>query len=414
MEAPKDKYYLTYLTFLIHGIGILMPWNMFITAIGYFTQHKLSPSYIGYDFPYLPKFMQYLTFCSQIPALILSWLNIFVRIKGPLTIRIVCSIGVVIVVFIFTIFMAMLDTSGAPQFFFWQTMLCVVIMNSANGVYQNSIFGIVAKLPGKYTAAVILGNNISGTFASLVSLISKLSTPNLKLAAIWYFIMALFVLLLCFDTYFALPLNKYYRFFDEHEKQVEQQGKSSNNERETPPYWQITKQAFPQLANVFLVFFVTLAVFPALQAGIQKSSENFFVSDRVYVDVMCFLTFNLFAMIGSWLPTYIIWPGPKKLWIPVVVRLIYIPLFLFCNYQVEGVTRKLPVLFKNDYVYFLIGSTMAITSGYLSSLAMMYAPGTVEERYAQTAAMIAAAALLSGIFLGIIFAFIWPEMILIG
>ncbi|XP_072377540.1 equilibrative nucleoside transporter 1-like [Diabrotica undecimpunctata] len=411
MDAPVDKYYLTYITFLVHGIGILMPWNMFITAIGYFTQYKLSSSYIGYDYPFLSKFMQYLTFCSQIPAVILSWMNIFVRIKGKLTIRIVWSIGVVIVVFIFTIFMAMLDTSRAPNFFFWSTMLCVVIMNSANGVYQNSIFGLIAKLPGKYTAAVILGNNISGTFASIVSLISKLSTPNLKLAAIWYFIMALFVLLLCFDTYFALPLNKYYRFYDEHEKQVEQQGKSSSGETERPPYWKITKQAFPQLANVFLVFFVTLAVFPALQAGIQKSNKNFFVSDYVYVDVMCFLTFNVFAMIGSWLPTYVIWPGPKLLWIPVTVRLIYIPLFLFCNYQVEGVTRNLPVLIKNDYIYFLIGATMAISSGYLSSLAMMYAPGTVEERYAQTAAMIAAAALLSGIFTGILIAFIWPGII---
>lgn len=32
LNTPPDKYNLVYLTFLIHGIGVLMPWNMFITA----------------------------------------------------------------------------------------------------------------------------------------------------------------------------------------------------------------------------------------------------------------------------------------------------------------------------------------------------------------------------------------------
>ena len=31
--------------------------------------------------------------------------------------------------------------------------------------------------------------------------------PNTRTSAIYYFITALFVLLACFDTYFALPLN---------------------------------------------------------------------------------------------------------------------------------------------------------------------------------------------------------------
>lgn len=34
LNTPPDKYNLVYITFLIHGIGVLMPWNMFITAVG--------------------------------------------------------------------------------------------------------------------------------------------------------------------------------------------------------------------------------------------------------------------------------------------------------------------------------------------------------------------------------------------
>jgi equilibrative nucleoside transporter 1/2/3 len=77
----------------------------------------------------------------------------------------------------------------------------------ANGIYQNTIFGMAAKLPGKYTGAVVLGSNISGTFTAVVSLLTSTMTSNKKMAAIYYFITALFVLLVCFDTYFALPLN---------------------------------------------------------------------------------------------------------------------------------------------------------------------------------------------------------------
>lgn len=32
ISPPYDKYKLIFFTLLIHGIGTLMPWNMFITA----------------------------------------------------------------------------------------------------------------------------------------------------------------------------------------------------------------------------------------------------------------------------------------------------------------------------------------------------------------------------------------------
>ncbi|KAJ8937005.1 hypothetical protein NQ314_012087 [Rhamnusium bicolor] len=67
-------------------------------------------------------------------------------------------------------------------------------------------------------------------------------------------------------------------------------------------------------------------------------------------------------------------PSPKYLWIPVTLRVLYIPFYLLCNYQVEGVTRVLPVVVNNDWVYWIVAVTMALTSGYCSSLGMMYTP----------------------------------------
>jgi equilibrative nucleoside transporter 1/2/3 len=42
---------------------------------------------------------------------------------------------------------------------------------------------------------------------AVINLVSIYLAPNPRTAAIYYFITALFVLLACFDTYFALPLN---------------------------------------------------------------------------------------------------------------------------------------------------------------------------------------------------------------
>jgi multisubunit Na+/H+ antiporter MnhB subunit len=49
--------------------------------------------------------------------------------------------------------------------------------------------------------------NLSGTIVAVINLISIAVAPNPRTAAIYYFITALFILLACFDTYFALPLN---------------------------------------------------------------------------------------------------------------------------------------------------------------------------------------------------------------
>nr|CAH7750237.1 unnamed protein product [Callosobruchus chinensis] len=409
LNQPPDRHKLVYLTFLIHGIGVLMPWNMFITAMDYFIGYKLSEDYIGFSFPYLPNFMQYLTFSSQVPNVLFNWMNIFVQIGGSMTTRVVWSITVGVILFILTVVLAMIDTSSSAYAFFWITMITVVAMNMANGIYQNTIYGMAAKLPPQYTGAVVLGNNISGTFAAIVSLVSSMTTENIRMAAIYYFITALFVLLVCFDTYFALPLNRFYRHFELKSKK-QQQVPSATGIKERPPYWYIFKKSLPQLGNVFLMFFVTLACFPAMNADVRPVSEDFPIQ-KYFTSITCFITFNVMSMLGSLLPSVVIWPAPKWLWIPVTLRLAYIPFFLLCNYQVKSVDRVLPVLIKNDWVYWIVSSTMGFTNGYWSSLAMMYTPRQVEGRHAPMAGMFAAAALITGIFVGILASFLWPWVI---
>ncbi|XP_029165286.1 equilibrative nucleoside transporter 1-like isoform X1 [Nylanderia fulva] len=413
LNPPRDRLNLVFCILVLHGIGALMPWNMFITAKDYFVSYKLSKEYTDVDTNYATNFLAYLGFAAQIPNLLFNWLNVFLQLGGNLTTRIVWSIFILVVVFVFTVVLAMIDSSGWPGVFFWTTMVSVVILNTANGIYQNSVFGMAAKLPIKYTGAVILGSNISGTFTAIINFLAQIMAPNARTAAIYYFITALFILLACFDTYFALPINRFYRYHELlHQKETnKRQLENSSRGSNSPPYWMIFKACFPQCFNTFLVFFVTLALFPSVQSDIQPSDKNFPVPPEYYSSVMCFLTFNITAMLGSSIASLVQWPSHKYLLIPVWLRFVYIPLFLFCNYRPALTERLLPVYIDNDWIFWAIAVTMGLSSGYLSSLSMMYCPKMVDSQYASTAGMFGAASLITGIFTGIMFSMAMPSLV---
>lgn len=192
---------------------------------------------------------------------------------------------------------------------------------------------------------------------------------------------------------------------DIEEKLVEDDSNDSNTNKERPPIWKVFCMAWKQCVNVFLVFFVTLSIFPVIQSDVKPVDENFFGSvettNKYFSNVCCFLVFNMFAMIGNIIPNYVTIPGPDRLWIPVMLRFIFIPLFLYCNYA--PTKRVWPVLIESDWIFIIAGIAFGLSSGYLSSLCMMYAPKTVPPEYAGTAGMIAAACLILGIFCGINF-----------
>lgn len=170
----------------------------------------------------------------------------------------------------------------------------------------------------------------------------------------------------------------------------------------------VFKKTWVQCLNVFMVFFVTLSIFPAVHANIVTSGD-LQIPHKYFSPVTCFLTFNVCAMLGNLIPNWFSRPGPKFLWIPVFARLLFIPFFLLCNYN--PATRQWPVYITSDYAYLAGGILLGLTSGYFSSLCMMYAPGCVEPQHAATAGMMAAFFLMCGIFGGINFSFVLSMLV---
>lgn len=433
----SDRLNIVYMIFLLHGVGVLLPWNTFLTiGYDYFVSYKLNGT--DQNTEYRLNFFSYLTAAAQIPNLTLSLLNLFVVIKGGLHRRIYLSLLVIASICILTISFVFVDSYGWPFYFFIFTIASVVILNSANGIYQNSIWGLVADFPGQYTNAVILGNNICGILMAFIYIIILLSRIGIRLSASIYFGLALLTVIACGFSFRLLTKNKFYKFHVR--KAVKSRATSctdvlhegedicgNNSERKpsTPnpslaTYYAIFKESWRGLFNVWIIFFTTLAIFPSVLLKIElyppgRTFDIFIYGDwttsrMLFRQLTVFLNFNLFATIGSWIASYIQWPSTKSLTIPVVARLVFIPLFLACNYQTGTEPRNF-VLIKDEWSFVILITFMSITHGYWSSLAMMYAPRQVDQSKSQIVGMMSGFFLVFGIASGIAFTFVEPHIV---
>jgi equilibrative nucleoside transporter 1/2/3 len=412
-RTPRDCYLAVFLIFVLHGIAVLMPWNMFITANDYFVHYKLAPvnsnsSSVesGEMTTYQKYFLSSLCFVANVPNVALNGLNLFCQFKsGSTVVRIIFGIISVIVVFLFTVVLAILDSSQWQGVFFWVTMISVVLINSANGIYQNNVYKLAACLPMKYTSAVIIGSNTCGVPTVIIVIISQVVAPNPRVSAICFFMAAVLILLMALGSLYLLKRMDFYKYYSMKAKQQQLlASQSETSEHYFKQYVDVFKQTWREDCCIFFVFFVTLSCFPTILADIRQSSDSFFISKDFYSLFMCFVIFNVFIMIGSLFSIVCQQPGPKWLWLPVVSRVIFIPFFVMCNFRPEA--RRLPVWFANDYVYAIGGVLMALTNGYFSSLSMMFAPSRVESPEQKgIAGMMAAFCLILGILCGVLFTF---------
>ncbi|XP_046908370.2 equilibrative nucleoside transporter 1 isoform X1 [Dermatophagoides farinae] len=452
-----DRYNFVYIVLLLHGIAMLMPWNMFINATEYFTDYKLTIQLNNgtkIESKYKEYFLSNLGIASQVPNVLFNILNIFFQFgnksdpTGGFNIRILGAIFIELIFIIITVLLAWIDTNDWVTTFFYLTMVTVIILNMVNAIYQNSFYGLGSRLPMRYTNAIVTGTNVCGTFTSLINIATIAMSPNKRIAAIYFFTSAIVVLFLAFTSFFMLKKNKYFLYYlrnthlqqqptttitidgttetemktktttenqnlltttTDSDRDLESKEKISDKQQpksERPPYLYVFRFVWKQCLNVFLVFFVTLATFPVIQSDIRPINPEYFgskeLTDKYYVAVACFLVFNSCALFGNLVPNFVIFPGPDKLWIPVVSRFLFIPFFMLCNYAPNR--RQWPVLIQSDLLYLFGSILMGFSSGYYSSLCMMYTPQSVPDpKLAGTAGMMAAASLICGIFLGVNF-----------
>ncbi|CAI5454179.1 unnamed protein product [Caenorhabditis angaria] len=413
-EGPKDRGNVVFCLVMIVGFGVLMPWNMFITiAPDYFEKYwfKQNDTATWYS----NEFMSALAIASQLPNALINIINLFLIIGGPLIYRVLAPVlfNLINVSAVLALVIFVNPTPEGMAWFFWTMLAIIMSINFSNGLYENSIFGVFADFPHKYTSALLIGNNVCGLLITILTLAITLIANNVpQLTAIIYFSISLAILVICGFALFLITKQDFYHYH--HEKGIEVRKKADTHKPSLTILWTTFKGCYVQIFNIWFSFAVTLTMFPAMMSQIKPSGSGYLEkylsnNDNIYTLITTYLVFNLFSTIGAILSSKFQKPGPKYLIYFVIARAFFIPLFFFCNYRSES--REIPVYFKSSDIFVPAGILMSLSHGYLSSLAMGYTPKAVSSHLSRFAAQLSACTLMVGLLTGAIFSSLVGQII---
>ena len=234
-ESPRDKLFLVYLCLFLTGMGVLFPWNSFVSALDYFL--FLYRSY----HPEVAIPLTYLIITLAAMGFTISTVNLF-----PLHGRI--GFGYVMF-FITLLFIPLLDigihnctVSSTAGFFL--TLSGVVLVGVGSGgwctqelnfnplsltppvslppshppsVQQSSLYGLAGILPGKhYTQALMAGESAAGITVALNRVVTKAAVSEERIGAIVFFVMCLLFIVLCVCCQVFLCFSPFVRFHLKH------------------------------------------------------------------------------------------------------------------------------------------------------------------------------------------------------
>ncbi|XP_038820899.1 equilibrative nucleoside transporter 2-like isoform X1 [Salvelinus namaycush] len=245
-SAPVDRGCAVAVIIFILGLGTLLPWNFFITAMEYFDDRlKGTASSIGATLvtnettpvtngtttvtnvttqvtngttPVTKdyKFASWMTLLAQLPLLLFTLANSFLyqRIKEKVRI----AVSMVSILFLFLLTAIMVKVPMQPHSFFSITMATIWFINSFGAVLQGSLFGLVGLLPPRYSTLFMSGQGLAGIFAAMASLFSILSKADKASAALGYFITPCVATLITLLSYLLLPHLEFAQFYFEKSK----------------------------------------------------------------------------------------------------------------------------------------------------------------------------------------------------
>ncbi|XP_071485378.1 equilibrative nucleoside transporter 1-like [Diadema antillarum] len=424
-DAPVDRYFFVYAVFYTFGMCSVLPWNMFITAKNYF-DFKFAPPEENATNPdtgvtagptlkpatendLVAMYEAYFSVAAQIPNVLIVLVNMGIKHRVTLKVRMITSLTGMLVIFTFTTVLTRIDTENWQTQFFIVTLVSVVVINCFSGIFQGSVFGLGGLLPKKYTQSLMAGQGLGGILPALVSIICIATIEDVSLIGFVYFLLAVLCIFFTFAAYLVLPRNQFAEYYLNKQvtTEVDDVGNlsrslsSSFEEKKTPkpPFWFIFKKIWIPAVMVFLTFAVTLGNFPAVVSQIHPMHHTEF-TDVYFTPIFCYLLFNTMDFLGRSLSVLQV-PSQNRMGVLsllVLLRLAFFPLFALCN--ASPATRYSEVVFTHDAYPIVFMIFFAFSNGYLGSLCMIYGPKFVESKYQETAGNMMAFFLVLGLATG--------------
>ncbi|XP_075697799.1 equilibrative nucleoside transporter 3 [Rhinoderma darwinii] len=414
-HKPVDHYNGTYIIFFILGVGSSLPWNFICTAKHYWIYKLRNCS----DLPVIESpdvsdlsdyFESYFSIASAVPSVPCLILNFYLVNRISAQTRVLSSLVVMLLVFIFTTVLVKVNTSFWTKEFFALTLICVAILSGASNVLTASVFGVTGRFPMKHSQSLISGQAMGGTVSALAAILDLSIASDVTDSAFAYFLTADFFLLICIVVYMILPRIKYSSYYlnihEERPNISQAEGSEdiidSSSKTNSPPILPILKKVKVLAACLFYTFFISIIVFPSISAGIESVDKNSgsIWTNKYFTPMTCFLSYNFADWSGRQITTWIQSPGPTSKILPtlVFIRTFFIPVFMFCNYQPRKHIYQ--VFFQSDVYPIIFITLLGLSNGYLGTLSMVYGPKVVPKELSEGTAIVMSFFLGLGLAIG--------------
>ena len=357
---------------ILFGLASLLPWNMFITATGYF-QGKFNATESETIIINFPSYLQIGGIVSNV-VLSMSSMIIIRYVRIPHLINL--SNTIMLAGFIFTTFLTKINTDSWAVTFFVLTNVVFCIMSALTALYVSSMMAMASMMPPHSIKGFFLGQALAGLFATCLSIIT-LSIPgaNTDDAGFYYFLIASLTLsasLMLYVVFRKMPYVRFYLEKGEESSSLESE-KLDGEVVETLTLFQLFRATQKYSLASFFALLYTLVMFPAVMSRLKSTGPDGRWSETYFLPVIVFLGFNVGDVCGRISSSFLRWPGKNLiLWVSIA-RVIFIPLLLMCNLQ----PRAIAVWFTSDIFALVLIFLFGWSNGHILSLSVSYAPQDV-------------------------------------
>lgn len=410
-----------YARFVAVGVGTLFPWNVFITERAYFARRFANDGANDGSF-FAANFEGTFANAYALSNLIgCAGLVKYGDARGAATgSRATASALGIAAVGIWTCGVVAGVERVKMDVVFAQTLGVIVVVGLATAVAQSGGFALASRLPPEFAQGAMSGQAVSGVVVSLVALATtaygggSVSSSSSAKGAQAYFYVAAAVVLGCAAT--AARLDKTPAFEELTGVERHRDGRRSemnallrdddvdeyDSDVEGAPLRASTgvedfgDESRDYRLAVALTFIASLCAFPAITSSIESSHGAM----GAFWSPVLFLLFNLGDFLGRHLAGMYPKTPPRgaSLRRAATLRFAFIPFLAACN--VTTPNWRVPTVFASDFFPFLFISALAVTNGWLASVAMMHGASRAPLSKRQAEGVVLSFALVAGIFLG--------------
>lgn len=394
--VPKDQYNIIYCVFYLLGTSILLPWYFFVTCNDYWMfrfrdlkNHSDNFHLILHDSDNAVNrtrlqadFTAYISLASCLPSTIFLFFNIFFFRKYSVHWRVLCSMVGVLILFIETTVLVLVDTDSWQFIFFLVTIGTVILLNVATAMQQAALCSIIVKFPLSYISAFSSGMSLGGIFAAVALILTLIINSTPTKSTFLYFIFADITVLASFLGYLFIRQIDFYNYFMNENRepngsiQYSRLGSNTSIAQTSTDYLAVQMKIWISSVSMFFCYVVTASVYPAIAVLVcsEYTGKSSVWNEKYFVPVITYLLYSCCEYTGRVFAGIIRQPKGVSLVVISALRCLFIPLLMLCNAQPR---HHLPVLITSDWFYIIIIVMLALSNGYVANLSFILLPGYV-------------------------------------